>query len=144
MFLFFVNKTRRVVQNPTSVLFCFVNLGGQKDLNEDVSIEDGLLKEEALFRNNDPWRNTSEKGKFGTKNLRSKLAGIQMELIQSSFNSILSEIKSKLDDAALELKALGEIPSNLIEKRALFRRVREDIWNGLGAETLDGKKSFSA
>ncbi|KAL7532137.1 hypothetical protein ACHAXR_004459 [Thalassiosira sp. AJA248-18] len=113
--------------------------GGQKDLNEGLSIEDALINEETFFRNNEPWKNTNDKSKFGTKNLRVKLAGLQMNLIQSSFKSIVSEMKENWDSAASELKSLGEIPSNLTEKRALFRRIREEIRNGLGAETLGGR-----
>ncbi|KAL7541336.1 hypothetical protein ACHAXR_010826 [Thalassiosira sp. AJA248-18] len=121
--------------------FHMVKGRGQKDLNEDVGIEDGLTKEEAFFRNKEPWRNVEDKSKFGTKSLRVKLAGLQMKLIQSSFESIISEMKDTRDEAAIELKCLGDIPSTLMEKRALFRNVREDMREGLGAESLNGRIS---
>ena len=47
-------------------------------MNEDVGIEEGLTKEEAFFRNKEPWRSVEDKGKFGTKSLRVTLAGLQM------------------------------------------------------------------
>jgi len=121
--------------------FHMVKGRGQKDLNDDVGIEDGLTKEEAFFRNNEPWRNIEDKSKFGTKNLRVKLAGLQMKLIHESFESIISEMKERRNDAALELKALGDIPSTLIEKRALFRNVRDEMREGLGSESLNGRIS---
>ena len=114
--------------------------GGQKELNEDVDIEDGLTKEEAFFRNKEPWRSI-EDTKFGTKNLRVKLAKLQMDLIRESFKSIISEMKDRRDDAALELKSLGDIPSTLKDKRTLFRKVREEIREGLGTESLSGRTS---
>ncbi|KAL7550828.1 hypothetical protein ACHAWF_014033 [Thalassiosira exigua] len=121
--------------------FHMVKGRGQKDLNEDVGIEDGLEKEEAFFRNKEVWRKIEDKSKFGTKNLRVKLAGLQMKLIHASFKSIISEMKDRRDDAVIELKSLGDIPSSLREKRALFRTVREEMREGLGAESLNGRIS---
>jgi len=121
--------------------FHMVKARGQKDLNEDVSIEEGLTKEEAFFRNKEPWRNIDDKSKFGTKSLRVKLAGLQMKIIHASFESIISEMKDRRDEAALDLKALGDIPSTLLEKRALFRNVRDSMREGLGAESLNGRIS---
>lgn len=109
-------------------------------MNEDVGIEDGLTKEEAFFRNKEPWRSVDQ-SKFGTKSLRVKLAGLQMKLIQESFDSIISEMKDRRDEAALELKSLGDIPLTLREKRALFRKVREEIRKGLSSESLNGRIS---
>ncbi|KAL7530235.1 hypothetical protein ACHAWF_003293, partial [Thalassiosira exigua] len=110
-------------------------------LNEDLGIEDGLAKEEAFFRNREVWRKIEDKSKFDTKNLMVKLAGLQMKLIHESFKSIISEMKDRRDEAVTELKSLGDIPSSLREKRALFRTVREEIREGLGAESLNGRIS---
>lgn len=110
-------------------------------MNDDVGIEDGLTKEETFFRNQEPWRSIDDKSKLGTKSLRVKLAGLQMSLIQESFESIIGEMKERRDEAALELKALGDIPSTLIEKRALFRKVRDEMREGLGSESLNGRIS---
>ena len=115
--------------------------GGQKDLNDSVGIEEGLTKEEEFFRNTEPWRNIKDQSKFGTKHLRKKLAQLQMKLIHSSFEDIISEMKDRRDESAQELKALGDLPSTLMEKRALFRNVREEIQDGIGAETLNGRLS---
>ena len=106
-----------------------------------MGIEEGLTKEEEFFRNTEPWRNIEDQGKFGTKHLRKKLAQLQMKLIHSSFEDIISEMKDRRDESAQELKALGDLPSTLMEKRALFRNVREEIHDGIGAETLNGRLS---
>mmetsp|Transcript_11819 Transcript_11819/g.23771 ORF Transcript_11819/g.23771 Transcript_11819/m.23771 type:complete len:237 (-) Transcript_11819:988-1698(-) len=119
--------------------FHMVKGRGQSALNEKETIEDGLAKEEAFFRNTEPWRSVDNKRLFGTKNLRVKLAELQMKLIQSEFQVIMSEMKEGLDRAEMELKALGEIPSTLVEKRALFRSIRENMVKGIAADTLDGR-----
>eukprot|EP00985_Skeletonema_marinoi_P032340 scaffold39111_cov126-Skeletonema_marinoi.AAC.6 len=121
--------------------FHMVKGRGQSALNEKETIEDGLAKEEAFFRNTEPWRSVDNKRLFGTKNLRVKLAEFQMKLIQSEFQVIMSEMKEGLDRAEMELKALGEIPSTLVEKRALFRSIRENMVKGIAADTLDGRVS---
>ena len=121
--------------------FHMVKGRGQKELNDDVGIEDGLTKEEAFFRNKEPWRSVEDKSLLGTKSLRVKLAELQMKLIHSSFDSIISEMKIKRDEAAQEMKSLGALPSTLSEKRALFRKVREEIREGLGTESTSGRIS---
>ena len=121
--------------------FHMVKGRGQKDVTARMSIEAGLAEEEAYFRDTAPWKGHRDRSQFGTKHLRAKLADLQMELVQSSFQAILSEMKDGKEEAALQLRALGDIPSTLAEKRALFRRVREEIRTGLGVETLDGRIS---
>lgn len=114
--------------------FHMVKGRGQKDLNECLSIEDGLVRESHFFLNNDPWRNTHDKSLFGTKNLRVKLARLQIDLIRSSFASIVSEMKEKSQEASSDLKALGEIPANLVEKRVLYSKVKDEICGGLSGK----------
>lgn len=89
------NKTDQFVRG-----FHMVKGRGQKELNENTGIEDALEKEDAFFRNKEPWRNVEDKSKFGTKSLRVKLAELQMNLIHSSFGSIISEMKSLADQSA--------------------------------------------
>ena len=112
---------------------------GQGALDKKQSIEDGLAAEESYFSNTEPWRGVEDKNLFGTKNLRVKLAELQMKLIQSSFMSIVSDLKSQRDESLGDLHSLGEIPTTLSDKKALFRGIREQIWSGLGNQTLDGR-----
>eukprot|EP00804_Cyclotella_cryptica_P029618 CCRYP_019043-RA/>CCRYP_019043-RA protein AED:0.03 eAED:-0.02 QI:0/0/0/1/1/1/3/0/737 len=111
---------------------------GQAALNSNESIEEGLKKEESFFNNTDPWKNIDDKNLLGTKKLRAKLAQLQMDIIRLSFKSIVVDLKARQEDSMNEYILLGEIPSNLTEKRALFRSVREDIWKGIGASVLSG------
>lgn len=80
-----------------------------------------------------------DKSLFGTKNLRVKLAELQMNMICSSFKSIEQELKAKQDKAALAYQELGKLPSNLPEKRFLFQRIKEEISNGVSSITLGGR-----
>ena len=53
-------------------------------------------------------------------------------------------MKSLADESAKDLKALGELPSSLTDKRALFRKVRDEIREGLGVESLNGRTLHSS
>eukprot|EP00984_Skeletonema_dohrnii_P035509 scaffold35367_cov233-Skeletonema_dohrnii-CCMP3373.AAC.1 len=112
---------------------------GQEALDKKQSIEDGLTAEESYFQNTEPWRGVEDKNLFGTKNLRIKLAELQMKLIQSSFMSIVSDLKSQRDESLELLNSLGAIPLTLSDKKALFRGIKEEIWSGMGSQTLDGR-----
>jgi hypothetical protein len=128
--------------NPHSlILFVFtLHIGrGQEALDKKQSIEDGLTAEESYFSNTEPWRGVEDKNLFGTKNLRKKLAELQMKLIQSSFKSIVSDLKSQRDESMELLHSLGTIPSTLSDKKTLFRGIKEAIWSGMGSQTLDGR-----
>lgn len=108
-------------------------------MNRDESIEQGLVAEQAFFDNTEPWQGLPDKSLLGTKNLRVKLAELQMNMIRSSFKSIKQELKAKRDKAALAYQELGKLPSNLSEKRFLFQRIKEEISNGISSITLGGR-----
>jgi len=112
---------------------------GQKALNKKMSIEEGLQEEESFFANTEPWRGIEDKNLLGTKNLRSKLANVLMELIRSSFKDIISKLKDQHIESLTSYEAFGEVPSNLAEKRSLFRSVKEEISKQINATTLDGR-----
>ena len=112
---------------------------GQKDLKDNVSIEVGLTREEAFFRSKEPWRSVSDKSKFGTKNLRAKLAQLQVKLIQESLAPIITEMQEERDEAARKLANLGDIPSTLKEKKILFRKVKDEVLEGVGFGSLSGR-----
>lgn len=103
-----------------------------------MSIEEGLQEEESFFANTEPWRGIEDKNLLGTKNLRSKLANVLMELIRSSFKDIISKLKDQHIESLASYEAFGEVPSNLAEKRSLFRSVKEEISKQINATTLDG------
>ncbi|CAJ1946622.1 unnamed protein product [Cylindrotheca closterium] len=107
--------------------FHMVKGRGQEALNKKTTIEEGLTQEATFFYNTEPWRGVEDKSLFGTKNLRMKLGELQMKLIRLSFQNIVSEMKEKRESAFSSRQQLGEIPSEFIEKRALFRKVADDI-----------------
>lgn len=119
--------------------FHMVKGRGQADLNSNVTIEEGIEREEAFFLNSDPWRSVDDKSLFGTKNLRVKLGDLQMGIIRSSFDDIVKEMKKKRDDADKKRTELGEIPSTLAEKRALFRSIKDEYVKTIGPIVLGGK-----
>jgi hypothetical protein len=112
---------------------------GQAALNNHESIEAGLRSENSFFNNTEPWRSMEDKNLLGTKNLRVKLAQLQMHIIRSSFKGIVRDLKDQLEDSMKEYDHLGEIPSSLTEKRALFRSIKEHIWKGIGTNVLSGR-----
>jgi GTPase SAR1 family protein len=118
--------------------FHMVKGRGQDALNNKTTIEEGLSQEAAFFYNTEPWRGVEDKTLFGTKNLRVKLGELQMRLIRVSFEAIVSEIKAKRDEAVQAKSLLGEIPSELIEKRALFRGVKDEYYKTIGPLVLGG------
>ena len=111
---------------------------GQAALNKNETIEEGLKGEESFFNGMEPWRNIEDKSLLGTKNLRVKLAQLQMDMIRSSFKGITRDLKNKQEEAMKEYKLLGEIPSILSEKRALLRGIKDHIWKSIGTNVLSG------
>ncbi len=70
-------------------------------MNKNESIEQGLKTEQSFFDNTEPWRGITDKNLLGTKNLRVKLAELQMDLIRSSFKGIEDDLKAKRDEASV-------------------------------------------
>eukprot|EP00980_Cylindrotheca_fusiformis_P005433 scaffold1157_cov122-Cylindrotheca_fusiformis.AAC.25 len=118
--------------------FHMVKGRGQDALNKKMSIEEGLAEESSFFYNTEPWRNVENKSLFGTKNLRVKLGELQMSLIRTSFNDIVAEIKTKRDEAVLGRSRLGDIPTEFLAKRALFRSVKDEFYKTIGPLVLEG------
>ncbi|OEU21105.1 dynamin GTPase [Fragilariopsis cylindrus CCMP1102] len=81
---------------------------GQKDINEDLSIRDGLSKEEQFFSNHPVYstdRNLMEK--CGTKILAKNLNNILMHHIRDVLPDVKNRITTMMTDVTLELDALG-------------------------------------
>ncbi|CAJ1965009.1 unnamed protein product [Cylindrotheca closterium] len=119
--------------------FHMVKGRGQEALNKKTTIEEGLAQEASFFYNKEPWRGIEDKTLFGTTALRVKLGKLQMKLIRLSFHNIVSEMKEKRDSAVSSRQELGVIPSNLTEKRALFRKVTDDFCRSIGPLVFGGQ-----
>jgi replication fork clamp-binding protein CrfC len=81
---------------------------GQKDINEDLSIRDGLRKEEIFFKNH-PVYSTDRNlvSKCGTKILAKSLNTILMHHIRDVLPDVKQRISSMMGDVQIELDALG-------------------------------------
>ena len=81
---------------------------GQKDINEDLSIREGLRKEEIFFKHH-PVYSTDRNlvSKCGTKILAKSLNNILMHHIRDVLPDVKQRISSMMADVQLELDALG-------------------------------------
>jgi GTP-binding protein EngB required for normal cell division len=118
--------------------FHMVKCRGQQALNEKTTIEEGLSQEAFFFDNTEPWRSIDDRTLFGIIHLRMKLGELQMRLIRESFASISGEIKAERDEAMQARARLGQIPSELNEKIALFGTVKDEYYMTIGPLVLGG------
>ena len=87
---------------------------GQKDVTNDVSIRDGLRKEEAFFQNHPVYsRNRTLLSKCGTQHLAKSLNNMLMHHIRDVLPELKNRITLMMTDVQTELDALGtnETPS---------------------------------
>jgi len=107
--------------------FHMVKCRGQKELNDEATLEDGMRKEKTFFDSKEPWRSTSAQRPelFGIAALREKLSALQLVLIRESISGIMEEISTKMGEAAKELDGLGDLMTTDYERRQYFRRLSE-------------------
>ena len=87
---------------------------GQRDIASDLSIRQGLKKEEFFFRNHPTYgHDRSMVGKLGTKNLARSLNSILMHHIRECLPELKSRIVSMMNDTQMELDDLGSCANNL-------------------------------
>ena len=81
---------------------------GQLDVDSDLSIRDGLRKEQHYFRNHPVYgHDRSLAGKCGTFNLARQLNTILMHHIRECLPELKSRIANMMNDVHVELEALG-------------------------------------
>jgi dynamin 1-like protein len=81
---------------------------GQIDINADVSIRDGLKKEDAFFRNHPVYsRNRGLLMKCGTRHLAKTLNTMLMHHIRDCLPELKNRISHMMADVQVELEALG-------------------------------------
>ena len=83
---------------------------GQLDVEVDLSIREGLKKEEHFFRNHPTYGHDMHRalaGKLGTKNLARSLNSILMHHIRECLPELKSRIANMMNDVQLELDDLG-------------------------------------
>lgn len=81
---------------------------GQKDINSDLSIRDGLKNEDIFFRNHQVYgRDRNLLAKCGTKNLAKALNVMLMHHIRDCLPELKNRISNMMVDVQQELEALG-------------------------------------
>ena len=124
---------------------------GQKDINEDLSIRDGLQKEEAFFKHHPVYsRDKHLLSKCGTNTLAKTLNIILMHHIRECLPDVKNRIAGMMTDVQIELEALGNADDGM-SKNALggtllgllskFANNFASIVDGRGGELNNGTNS---
>jgi dynamin 1-like protein len=124
---------------------------GQKDINEDLSIRDGLRKEEEFFKAHPIYgRDKDLVSKCGTNTLAKTLNVILMHHIRECLPDVKNRITAMMGDVQGELEALGN-PDDGMSKNALggtllgllskFASNFASIVDGRGGELNNGTNS---
>mmetsp|Transcript_16093 Transcript_16093/g.30405 ORF Transcript_16093/g.30405 Transcript_16093/m.30405 type:complete len:810 (+) Transcript_16093:287-2716(+) len=91
---------------------------GQLDVDSDLSIREGLKKEERFFRSHPTYSlDRSLAGKLGTKNLARLLNSILMHHIRECLPELKSRIANMMNDVQMELDDLGSCSNDLSRPR---------------------------
>lgn len=80
---------------------------GQKDINADLSIREGLKKEEEFFRTHPVYSQRNLRPKCGTATLAKALNTILMHHIRECLPEVKNRISSMMGDVQQEMEALG-------------------------------------
>ena len=107
--------------------FHMVKGRGQKALNDKQSIRESLDEEEDFFRNTSPWKNVESRSLFGTKELRTKLGMIQIQLVRDTFPDIRKEMEDQKEEAVEEMTIMGEMCETIADKRHVYLEIVRQI-----------------
>ena len=109
--------------------FHMIKCPGQQDRNEHVTVEAASAAEMSFFRANEPWRTEceAERERFGTLELRKKLAALQVRMIKDNVPSILEEVAGKKRAAEDILLKTGYSVETDGERRAFYGNAIESI-----------------
>lgn len=123
---------------------------GQKDVKSELSIRDGLKKEESFFRNHPVYaRDRAILGKCGTARLATALNNMLMHHIRDCLPDLKHRIGRMMTDIQQELDALGSPTQNasrsargaaLLSLLSKFANNFASILEGKGSQ--DGKRTF--
>ena len=116
---------------------------GQKDINEDVTIQNGLAKEAAFFKHHPVYSHDKNlSSKCGTNTLAKSLNNILMHHIRECLPEVKNRISSMVTDVTQELEALGSagqqshssMGGNLLGLLSKFANNYGSIIDGKGGE----------
>ena len=123
---------------------------GQKDINADLSIRDGLKKEEEYFRTHPVYSHDRNLlAKCGTKTLAKSLNNILMHHIRECLPEVKNRISSMMTDVQQELDALGtpsqqnrnSLGGTLLAMLSKFATNFASIIDGKGGELNNGSNT---
>lgn len=93
---------------------------GQRDVDSDLSIREGLRKEQAFFKTHPVYgRDRTLVGKCGTANLAKTLNGMLMHHVRECLPELKNRIANMMSDVQLELDDLGTAPTDGISRATL-------------------------
>lgn len=114
---------------------------GQLDVDTDLSIREGLKKEERFFRSHPSYGlDRSLAGKLGTRNLARSLNSILMHHIRECLPELKSRIANMMNDVQMEIDDLGSCSQDLSRPRlggSLLSLLSKFTTNF--ASTIDGR-----
>ena len=121
---------------------------GQKDINEDLSIRDGLKKEKEYFKNHPVYSSDRNLlAKCGTEVLAKSLNNILMHHIRECLPEVKNRIANMMTDVSQELEALGtrtvqsrnSMGQAMLGLLSKFATNFASILDGKGGELTGGK-----
>jgi GTP-binding protein EngB required for normal cell division len=71
-----------------------------------ITFEEARQREMEFFEQNEPWRDSSQPGRFGTVNLSKRLSELLMQIIDDSLPSLQAEITSLYEKCQSQLRLL--------------------------------------
>ncbi|KAI9350922.1 P-loop containing nucleoside triphosphate hydrolase protein [Obelidium mucronatum] len=108
-----------------------VKCRGQKDLNDGVSIADGITKEAEFFETHAVWRKV-DPSYFGIGRLTEKLVKILEAVIGGSLPAVIKEIDQRLGSVEKELEELGTPLESAASRQLYYYSLLESIQEIVG------------
>ena len=118
--------------------FHMVKCRGQAALDANVRLQQGILDEAKYFESREPWKSLNDASLLGTANLRQKLGQLQTDMIKRTLPGIIQEIRHKQSSAAAALQEMGELHTNVQDKRRYYQDICRTIVSHVKA-SLSGK-----
>ena len=99
-----------------------VRCRGQRDLDENKTIEEGRNMEMEFFKNHDVWKKVDQKY-LGVDTLTEKLVILLERIIMESLPSVRKEIEENLISRAQELNKMGEVYETSSSRRFFYSKL---------------------
>eukprot|EP00834_Sanchytrium_tribonematis_P001225 NODE_28_length_38599_cov_0.791792.p4 type:complete len:660 gc:universal NODE_28_length_38599_cov_0.791792:37662-35683(-) len=108
-----------------------VKCRGQKDLNNGMTIQEGLRQEIEFFETTEPW-NQVDCSLWGVKQLKGTLVGLLEDRIRAALPVVREEICNQLEKCNVDLKELGPTLETTSERRNLYSKILDNMKSNIG------------